>query len=114
MPGRILLAIMLSLVLWAGCREQEVEPPHNRNLGTAEAPLLPPQATLVDTDILTGPRVQPTGLPEFDRDLPTLAEIESRKANAAEESARDQGAPDDQPPDEDDDDEDEEDQEADR
>ena len=105
---------MFSLLLWPACREQEVQPPHNRNLGTAEAPLLPPQSALLDTDVLAGPRVQPTGLPEFDQDLPTLAEIESRKADMVEESAPDQDAPDDQPPDEDSDDEDEADQEADR
>ena len=78
--------MMLGAVLSVGCREQGFEPAHNRNLGSAEAPLLPPQSAVLDTNITGGPRVQPIELPEFDEDLPTLAEMESEAAKGSEQA----------------------------
>jgi hypothetical protein len=81
------ILILMPVIVACGCREQEPGPAVNRNLGTSQAPLLPPKSSLPDPDILTGPRMPPIELPEFNQDMPTLAEMESRAADRAAESA---------------------------
>ena len=83
------LAFALGVAAFSGCREQGDVPAYNRNLGSAQAPLLPPASTPLDPNVLQGPKVQAVELPAFDRDMPTLAEIERASKSASQPSTPD-------------------------
>ena len=68
--------LLLTLAL-ASCREDELPPTHNRNLGTEQAPLLPTATPILNQRILEGPRVQATELPEFNEDIPAFASTDT-------------------------------------
>ena len=91
--GIAVVAFALGLAVFSGCREQDNVPAYNRSLGSAQAPLLPPASTPLDQNVLQGPRVQAVELPAFDRDMPTLAEIERAPKRAEKPSTPDQETP---------------------
>ena len=75
-PAMFLLMAAVLLAAVGGCRDQQAQPRHNENLGTAEAPLLPGSGPVMDSTILSGGRAAPVNLPEL-AELPTLAERDS-------------------------------------
>lgn len=76
----ILAGAVLGAVVLAGCREEGASPRYNRNLGTAEAPLLPTGEVVMDSTIRVPGSGQAIELPALPEEIPSIDQIESRRA----------------------------------
>ena len=78
----------MGVVVLAGCREEGAGPRYNRNLGTAEAPLLPTGKVVMDATIRVRGSGQAIDLPALPEEIPSIDQIEARRAAVRRDDPR--------------------------